>query len=278
LGQWLSGLPSLALAVIPLSLVALRVIRVAHGNYTTELALIQQSKTLDVLFGSLAPVVPYLVMYLAAGISLLAWERIRSQRTHVRTTAAGTNERDDGPSLNVTWVYLAAAVMIVIVVAGTTSWGELLFAAVAVALAFGAGVVLFALLVRVTEGKGVAVSTLRNWKWPPTVFVGALLAFTIFQLGFDDSMWSPPQVVAIAGSKQIVYVLDQTDRSVLAMRASDRLLIRFPPDDLNSSVACYEAHGTSGIENRLRRWPSVLQLFGFEPEHRQTTCEQLLKP
>src|SRR5260370_40521606 len=87
---WLSNIPGPIVALAPIAVVTLRVIRVAHGNYTTELALIGEGKTLSVIFGSIAPTVPYLMVYLAVLLAL--WVR---QRKHGRA-GQGEQSRQGG--------------------------------------------------------------------------------------------------------------------------------------------------------------------------------------
>src|SRR6266446_6326831 len=87
---WLSNIPGPIVALAPIAVVTLRVIRVAHGNYTTELALIGEGKTLSVIFGSIAPTVPYLMVYLAVLLAL--WVR---QRKHGRAEQ-GEQSRQGG--------------------------------------------------------------------------------------------------------------------------------------------------------------------------------------
>ena len=271
--QSLSDVPTVVYALIPLGLVCLRIIRVAHGNYTTELALIEQSKTTDVIFGSLAPVVPYLVMYLTVGVLIVAIDQVlraKSGRAQVDENARTAD------SLRTTWIYTAAAFVVVLVVLVSTSLGELMFAALSVIVVFAVGCLIYVGLLRLVDGKGKVRAGLRNGRWPVTVLLGALGAFVLFQLGLDDSMWSPPEVVTVQGTDHLVYALDETDQSVLAMNASDRLLIRFPPSALVSSQACAQPHGFLPLERQLRGWPSLLQIVGAEPENHQTTCTFLL--
>jgi hypothetical protein len=100
--------------------------------------------------------------------------------------------------------------------------------------------------------------------------------FLVFELGFDDSMWTPPEVVMYGHGPQVVYVLDSSGPAVEAISADTRALVEFPPSALGDAKFCDELHAGLSIENKLARLPSVFQLVVRQKSGKQTTCQTVL--
>jgi hypothetical protein len=270
LTQWLTTAGP-ALIVVPLALVTLRVLEVSHGNYTTELALINDGKPLTVLVGSLAPVAPYFVMYVALAV-LYRSDRFR------RSPAPKRPDGGISPEFNSSFIDVTVGFVAVAVVLVSTSVGSLFFALVAVCLWFAVVATVYFLLVRHVYDKTSVREAIRDRRatWLPTVLTAALAGFLVFQLGLDDTMWLPPQIVPVSHGWETVYVLDSSGPNILAMDATNRTLLDLSSAQLAKARTCYQAHGAIRWESSLANMRSILQMLHLETHLKQPTCGQVL--
>jgi hypothetical protein len=264
--QWLA---SPAVIIVPLALVTLRVMGVAHGNYTTELALINDGKPLTVILGSLAPVAPYFVMYVALAVLWRA-RGLRSAQSATRSPEAAIAR------FNSNFLYVTVGLVAVLVVLVSTPLGSLAFALIAVCIWFL--IVTFAYTSLACRFLHESFSDLwsRHKTWLPTVLTAALAMFVVFQLGLDDSMWVPPEIVHVGDGWELVYVLDTSGPSILAMDATNRTLVNISAEQLANARLCYQPHGSIGAEANLTRTRSLLQILHVETHLDQTSCGQVL--
>ena len=275
-----------AIAVVAAAVVTVRVIRVSHGRYPTQLALIGQEKTLSVIFGSIAPVIPYIMIYLAA--LLIVW---MFQQSRNRAPAAGhpdavhdASASNDGnkveqqgfiATIHGRYVLFAVAVTVILVIFVTTSIGELLFASIAVAILF----TVIAVIIKLLRSHPIAwlpAPIPAGQPWQATALLIALAAFLVVQLGFDDSMWAPAEVVIVDHRPQIVYVLGSSGPSTEAIFANSRNLVQIPTSALITARFCAERHGKVGLEAKLSSWPNIYQLFAHEPGQGIVSCQALI--
>jgi hypothetical protein len=280
LGDVISGA-----ALVAVVIVTVRVIRVAHGIYPTELALIEQEKTLSVIFGSVAPVIPYLTIYLAALLVVWMFQSRRRQSVAeeqlqaIRNASTTSDRKEIEPPrdivVNSGYLLFATSVTAIVVVFVTTSIGELLFASIAVAALFGvvAAVIKWQ---RMHKARWLPPPIPEGQRWQTTALLMALAVFLVVQLGFDDSMWTPAELVTVAHQPQIVYVLGSSGPNTEAILASSRKLVQFPTSALMTSRLCNEQHAKLGLEVILGRWPSIYQLATGEHGQLLVSCQTLI--
>jgi hypothetical protein len=226
------------------------------------------------------------MIYFAALLVVWMFQPSRSQSAvaehlqAVQDTAASSDgkrleQRDVTATIHVRYIFFAISVMVILVVFVTTSIGELLFASIAVASLFTVIAVIIKSLRR-HPIRWLPGPIPESEPWQVTALLIALAVFLVVQLGLDDSMWAPAEVVTLGHRPNIVYVLGSSGPSAEAIFANSRNLVQIPTSALITAQFCFESHGRIGLETKLGALPSIYQLVTHEPRQSIVSCQTLV--
>ena len=262
---WLSSNIKNLLIPVPLLLVALRVVRVGHGSVQAEEELITAGSAVTVVFGALAPVVPYLLFASAAGLAVAGYKK-----WDAGVDASGEAGRRQAIVL---WTLAAVACTLIV---SSVPWPMLPYlAAWLVVILLCSCLAYWVIVIRPrTSPRGMKDLIRKNFiSVPATVWICAALAFSLLQIGLDDRPWLPAEHLTAgdvsnqkpAPTDVVGYVL-KSEGGVLTVMERDRRIVLVPEAALRREVCRIDRHSWwARVEASLSRKSTLLQLVTNEP-------------
>ncbi len=260
---WFSSNIKNLLIPAPLLLVALRVVRVGHGSVEAEQELIGAGTVLSVVFGALAPVVPYLLFATTVAMAIAGFMKSCDKRE----ASEGVNEARRKQAM----VFFTLLLVGLTLVVSSVPWPMLPYLAVWLLLLWLGFSVAFCGIVR---RRWPTPSQLRKIGASGTIWICAALTFSLLQIGLDDRPWLPSEHIvysSISNKKSNIvdvvgYVLKSESGTLTVLQASDRKIILLSQTSITSRQVCnLDRHNWwADVQASLSRKPTLLQLVTNE--------------
>ncbi|MGH9125869.1 MAG: hypothetical protein ACRDZ8_14255 [Acidimicrobiales bacterium] len=257
--EWATGNLQLLIACASVALLILRVVRVGHGSFEAEQRLITAGSVLSVIFGALAPVIPYLVFVATAALGVSAIKGWRHPVAAVRREAM------------VSFTLLAVGA---ILVAFNIPWPMIPYLGAWLLVIWVAARAGYMMIVDHRFNPLAYVRDLRRahakvLQTTAIMWLCAGLAFTLIQVGLDDRPWLPAErLMSTRPSASLVgYVLSDDSGQLTVLTDTDRQIVLIDGSTVTRSACHVVRHGRwARFEGKLESYPTIVQLLGWELE------------
>lgn len=222
-------------------LVPLKVLRVAHGNVSTALAVSQSADKSVVLAGSLVLLTPLLLAGAVLVTAYLAARCLRSVRAAGVAGGGTLSGHTKMATRHLLWLTAPLAVQLWLL-AAVCPWPSACFTVLLAAL-----IALVTILrpIRATApGPGhrwllrLSPARLAAGAFGTLLLTGLLAVDPVLSPLLEDTVWLPPHRLEVQGSTVVGYVLEQDDRQIILLAEDTRVVLQLPRADVTSDVLC----------------------------------------